>query len=88
MQRIKESELKEKIDNVDFNGKTYFVVTQAQEYLKADLTGIESLLLPVNNQQTACADFDNIFKAKKDNRQLGDFDKKIIQAINFNPKSK
>lgn len=85
MARIKEDEFKKHIVHVDFDGQTYYSISEAQEYLKTDLKGLQAIELPNKGK---CATFKEIMDYKHANKELSDFDKKIVQAINFNPKEK
>ncbi|OYQ35084.1 hypothetical protein CHU92_11260 [Flavobacterium cyanobacteriorum] len=87
MPRIKEEEFKD-ITKVDFDGQTYYSVAEAQEYLKTDLSALEAITLPIKGTATKCATFEKIMDYKHQNRELSDFDKKIIQGLNFNPRKK
>lgn len=84
MPRIKEAEFKD-ITHVDFDGQTYYSIQGAQDYLKVDLSGLQGIELPNRGN---CATFKEIMDYKHQNRELSDFDRKIIQGINFNPRKK
>lgn len=85
--RIKEDDLKD-IPHVEFEGQKYYAIKETAEALKIDLKGIEAIKLPIQGEYREVATFDAIIAAKEANRQLSDFDKNIIKAINFNPKKK
>lgn len=87
MPRIKEQEFKD-ITQVNFDGQIYYSIQEAAEYLKTDLSNLQGITLPIKGKPTQCATFEQIMDYKHQNRQLSDFDKKIIQGINYNPKKK
>lgn len=83
MARIKEDEFKNHVQHVEFNGQVYYSIQQAKDYLKEDTEPKEILELPITGKS---ATFKDIIEGRK--KELSDFDKKIIQALNFNPKDK
>lgn len=85
--RIKEDDLKD-IPHVEFEGQKYYAVKETAETLKIDLKGVEAIKLPIQGEYKEAATFDAIIAAKEANRELSEFDKNIIKAINFNPKKK
>lgn len=90
--RIKESELLEipTIRRVDFDGKWYFALEDVTQYLKEDLSEVETIHLPIlveaERVNVSCATIEDIERGRKNS--LTDFDKNIIKALNFNPKKK
>ncbi len=75
------------IESVEFDGEWYFKVADISAYLGEDLTGVEAVVLPIRSGDAECTtvDFINAFRSKA---VKTDFDKKIRQALNFNPNKK
>ena len=85
MARIKEDDLKD-IPHVEFEGQKYYDVAETTKQLNIDLKGVEAIKLPIAGTYIDVANFNAIITAKEANRELSDFDKNIIKAINYNPK--
>ena len=83
MARIKEDDFKNHVQHVEFNGQVYYSIQQAKEYLKDNIEAKNTLELPLVGLS---ATFKDIMEGRK--KELSDFDKKIVQALNFNPKKK
>ena len=80
--------LKEKsILSVEFDGEWYFKLSDVSAYLDEDLSDVECIILPLRSGNTKCASIDFI-KAGRKKIEKTDFDKKIIQALNFKPERK
>ena len=88
IKQITEEQLKKEptITSVDFDGQWYFKVSDVSSFLNGeDLSEVQTITLPLNSGVAECALFDSIIKGRK-KTELTEFDKKIKQALNFNPK--
>ncbi|MEO5775899.1 MAG: hypothetical protein ABIQ27_03280 [Flavobacterium sp.] len=80
--------LKEKtITSVEFDGEWYFKVSDVSTYLEEDLSDVETVSLPLKGGAIECATID-FLKAGRKKTERTEFDKKIIQALNYKPQRK
>jgi len=81
--------LKEKsITSVEFDGEWYFKLSDVSAYLDGeDLSDVKTVVLPVKSGDAKFALLDFIKEGRKKTEKT-DFDKKIIQALNFKPERK
>ncbi|WP_291148044.1 hypothetical protein [Flavobacterium sp. UBA7680] len=76
------------IRKIEFDGEWYFRLSDLKDILNEDLSEVKTIVLPfmIDGERinTECADYESI----KNGRKKTDFDKKIIQALNFKPERK
>lgn len=76
------------IRKIEFDGEWYFRLSDLKDALKEDLSEVKTIVLPFmidgERVDTECATYESI----KSGRKRTDFDKKIIQALNFKPERK
>lgn len=79
------------VGKINFENTWFYNLEDMEIYLGEDLQDVEFITLPfmINGKRvdTKCATLEDIKRGRK-KAPLTDFDKKIVQALNFNPKKK
>ena len=77
------------INKVDFDGNTYYSISDVEKLFNQKLDGISSINLPLtidgSRKETECATFDEIYTLL-DKTKLSDFNLSLKHSLNWNPK--
>lgn len=82
MVRLKHEDLND-METVRFQDETYYLIDDVSKYLNEDLSGVEAVSLIDKKYATL-----ERINAGRKREKLSDFNQKLMQAKNFNPKNK